>query len=122
MLQEHEKFYAFISLLLSVVGLAVLVVLNPVPDGSGSQRILDAAMGGLLLALGGCANALFRISNSTEQQAIGEATAKAMSERGPLPVEVQNLPGNAVPVEETYPKPPESQSEGITGGATAPKP
>lgn len=97
-LTEHEKFFAFCLLGGSVLALAMLAYFFPPEDGSGAQRIIDAAMGGLLLALGAAANALFRISNATEQQSIAEKTAREIGNNPtPLPVEVQNPPSHPVP-------------------------
>lgn len=96
-LNKHEKFYAFCLLGGSVLVLALMAYFYPPEDGSGAQRIIDAAMGGLLLALGAVCNALFRISNATEQQAIGRETAKALTEQHqPLKTEVTNTQANPV--------------------------
>lgn len=104
MLKDHEKFFAFIMLGGFVFALALMAYFHQIPEGSGSQRIVDAAMGGLLLALGGAANALFRITTSSEQAQIGEATAKAISERGPMETKVTNTPEDPVPTAEERPK------------------
>lgn len=108
MLQEHEKFWAFILLGAGIVGIAVLVIFHPLPDGTGSQRVVDTISGGLLLAFGACANALFRISNSTEQQAIADKTAQSIADRGPVPV--TGPEGGPVAVSETPPAPSEPQN------------
>lgn len=97
MLKEHEKFWAFILLGAGILSIAVLAVFHPLSADSGSLRVVDTISGGLLLAFGGAANALFRISNATEQQAIGEATAKAIEDRG-VPVRNEKDP---LQVEET---------------------
>lgn len=68
MFKEHEKFWAFIALGFSVLFLATLAYFVPPEDQSGAQRIIDAAMGGLLLALGGAAQALFRIREPEERK------------------------------------------------------
>lgn len=100
-LNKHEKFYAFCLLGASVLILALMAYFYPPEDGSGAQRIIDAAMGGLLLALGAAANALFRISNATEQQAIGRETAKALTEQSqPIPTLVTNPITQPVPTTE----------------------
>jgi hypothetical protein len=64
LLKEHEKFWAF-----SLLGFGVLVlVLVAVTLGNDAKdpviRIVDAACGGFLLALGSAANALFRVNSS----------------------------------------------------------
>ena len=81
-MKEHEKFWAFMALIISVMAIAMLAYFRPIEDGSGSQRILDASLGGLLLALGGAANALFRIRESAENE-----------------VKVTNTPSEPVPTE-----------------------
>ena len=100
-LKEHEKFWAFAMLGGSVLLIAMMAYFYPPQDGSGAQRIIDAAMGGLLLALGSAANALFRISNATEQQAIGRETAKAMSERPPMETKIVNTEAQPIPTTES---------------------
>lgn len=59
MLRDHEKFWAFISLGLGVLLLCGAVTFHT-PDKPEAIRIIDAAVGGFLLALGAAANALFR--------------------------------------------------------------
>lgn len=106
-LKEHEKLIAFLFLGFSVLILAILSYFWPPEDKSGAQRIIDSAMGGLLLALGAVCNALFRIANATEQQAIAEKTATAIGvnarSSGPLPVVVDQSQSNPIPVSETEP-------------------
>lgn len=84
MLKEHEKFWAFMALGFGVMALAGAAYVYPPEDGSGAQRIIDAAMGGLLLALGGATNALFRIRDPGENR-----------------MTIENKPSDPVPVEET---------------------
>lgn len=99
-LKEHEKLIAFMFLGFSVLLLALLAYIYPPEDKSGAQRIIDAAMGGLLLALGGAGNALFRISNATEQQNIADKTALAIGQNQQQtvqPVEVVNTSAEPVP-------------------------
>lgn len=86
-MKEHEKLAAFMLLGFAVMLLAVLAIFYPVPDGSGSQRIVDAAMGGLLLALGGASNALFRIRDNEN-------------------VTIDNKPNNPVPTTDLQPAAP----------------
>jgi hypothetical protein len=66
-LKEHEKFWAFLALGFGVLSIAMVSVIWP-PDSEGTQRILDAAMGALSLALGAATNALFRISEKGERE------------------------------------------------------
>lgn len=99
-LKDHEKFWAFLALGFSVLLLAILAIFYPLADGSGSQRILDAAMGGLLLALGGATNALFRLGTTSENAAIGQAAADAINNTTPAQVEVVNQPSDPVPTTE----------------------
>lgn len=82
MFKEHEKFWAFALLGFGVMGLAVLAYFYPPTDGSGAQRIIDAAMGGLLLALGSAAQALFRIREPDERKVQVDQPANE-----PIPVE-----------------------------------
>lgn len=65
-LKEHEKFWAFLTLVLSVMGLASAAIIWPVIH-EGTQRVIDAALGGLLLALGVAGNALFRIREESDK-------------------------------------------------------
>jgi len=58
---EHEKLVAFVLLGAGVMLIALLAYFQPLPDNSQNMRIIDAAMGALTLALGGAANALFKI-------------------------------------------------------------
>lgn len=67
-MKEYEKFWAFMALIVSVMIIAMLAYFRPIEDGSGSQRILDASLGGLLLALGAAANALFRIRDGGDKE------------------------------------------------------
>lgn len=67
MLKEHEKFWAFLALGAGVLAIAGVSVIWP-PANDGTQRILDAAMGALSLALGAATNALFRISEKGEKE------------------------------------------------------
>lgn len=66
-LKEHEKFWSFMALGAGVLTIAVISVAWP-PANDGTQRILDAAMGALSLALGAATNALFRISEKGEKE------------------------------------------------------
>lgn len=59
MLKEHEKFWAFMALLITIAILVLAAQVWP-PEKDTVARIIDAAVGGLMLALGVAANALFR--------------------------------------------------------------
>jgi hypothetical protein len=86
-MKEHEKFFAFVLLGASLVGVATMVYLHPLTDStanSGAIQILNTIVGALTLAFGGVANALFRINDT---------------------VKVSNKPDEPVPVE-----PPSSES------------
>lgn len=101
MLKDHEKFYAFCLLGAGVFALAMMAYFHQIPEGSGSQRIVDAAMGGLLLALGGAANALFRTGGTAERAEIGQAAVQAIRDSNtPMDVNVTNKPNEPVPVDE----------------------
>ena len=81
MLKNNEKFFAFCLLGFGVMLLAVLAYIYPPEDGTGAQRIIDAAMGGMTLALGSAVNALFRIREP------GERTVEIdQPENRPVPV------------------------------------
>lgn len=84
-LKEHEKLFAFLALGFSVLLLATLAYWHPPEDGSGGQRIIDNAMGGLLLALGGAANALFRINDPGEKSVTVDNT-----KNNPVPTKPDN--------------------------------
>lgn len=82
-LREHEKFWAFVILVASVVGLAVLASQMSVPNDTsplavtaytGKLRIIDAVAGGLLTIAGMCAQALFRINQSDRDLASAART------------------------------------------------
>jgi hypothetical protein len=59
MLKEHEKFWAFMALLIAVVLLVIAAQIWP-PEKEIVARVIDAAVAGLMLALGAATNALFR--------------------------------------------------------------
>jgi hypothetical protein len=85
MLRDNEKFFAFLALgaaILIIVGLAVFFP----PADEKVSRILDSAVGGFLLALGGAANALFR---SRSDQAAEALTDKAVDKLPPPTPEAQ---------------------------------
>lgn len=71
MLRDNEKFFAFLSLgaaILIIVGLAVFFP----PADEKVSRILDSAVGGFLLALGGAANALFRSRSDVAAETVAQ--------------------------------------------------
>lgn len=84
-LQKNEKLIAFCLLGAGVLFLASLVMFHT-PENEMALRIVDAAVGGLLLALGGASNALFRSkSDEVAEKAVdklppptGEAAFGAM--------------------------------------------
>lgn len=84
MLKDSEKFLAFMALGAGVLILALLAFFNELPENSANMRIIDAALGGLLLAFGAATNALFRLREGEEKH-----------------VTIDNPPSNPVPVERT---------------------
>ena len=86
MLKENEKLLAFMALGAGVLALALLAFFNELPENSANMRIIDAALGGLLLAFGAATNALFRIREADERS-----------------VTIDNPPSNPVPTEEANP-------------------
>jgi hypothetical protein len=80
MLAEHEKFWAFCLLGFAIVVLTLVMIFFPPPEGS--QRIVDAAVGGLLLAFGAATNALFRSKSETSAS---EDIAKTAIDKLPPP-------------------------------------
>lgn len=80
-LKDHEKLFAFLALATAVMVLALLAYFHPIIN-EGSQRVIDAAMGGLLLALVGAANALFRLREGEENVVKVDQPANQ-----PIPVE-----------------------------------
>jgi len=58
-LKEQEKFWALVILVVAVLILVAVAVLRP-PEKDQVIRIIDAAVGGFLLAIGAATNALFR--------------------------------------------------------------
>lgn len=106
--QFGEKFWAFIVLIISVI--LVLWLANRFSTNAKPEviRIMDSAMGGLLLALGAAANALFRVSQKdTEEAVTARLTAesnKTLTDRvaspGPQDVNVVNPPHDPANVQE----------------------
>ena len=99
--KEHEKFWAFVFLIVAVLALVVLA--STFDKGTTATdlvmqaklRIIDAAITGLLTITGMAAQALFRISSVDQQNAV---TFKRALEKMPEPekpvqsVEVVNTP------------------------------
>lgn|SRR5436190_19955541 len=106
MFKEHEKFIAFALLGASLVGLAVMVYLKPpsqaITDNGGAFAMLNTIVGALVLAFGGAANALFKISSS-EKADIAQQTANAMQSGEPMPTKVVNDKDEAIPTTDTPP-------------------
>ena len=83
--KEHEAFWGFIVLLVSIV---ILVIISALLNGQQSDgvvtqakiRILDSAVSGLIAILGMAAQALFRVSQADKDLA---AAAKATAEKVP---------------------------------------
>ena len=107
MLKEHEKFWAFVLLIFAVIGLAFMASMHT-PEKDSAIRILDAAVGGLLLALGSASQALFRVSSVDK---INAETAKTVAEKAPMapqpvqPVTITQPADQPVPVQEAQPTP-----------------
>ena len=90
-IQAHEKLIAFCFLGASVVALATLVMFKT-PENEMALGIVDAAVGGFLLALGGAANALFRSkSDDAAETALQTAVDKVPPVTGEAAVSPQRL-------------------------------
>ncbi len=108
-LREHEKFWAFILLILAIIGLVVFssFVLesrasNPATDVvfAARLRIIDVAVAGLLTIAGMAAQALFRVSSVDKLSAeTALEAARKLPEpiHPPQPVTVENKPDQPVP-------------------------
>lgn len=89
-MKEHEKFYAWIMLILALLALATMLYLRPIPDStanSGVLQILNMIIGALIGAFGSATAALFR-SNT------------------PATVTVDNSPAEPIPTAPVEPTPP----------------
>lgn len=105
--QFGEKFWAFVILISAVLAVVITAQVWP-PDKDSVVRIMDAAVGGLLLALGAAANALFRVSQKdTEEAVTARLTAETnqkltdkVAPLGPQDVNVVNPPHDPANVQE----------------------
>lgn len=105
--QFGEKFWAFSILIIAVLSVVITAQVWP-PDKDSVVRIMDAAVGGLLLALGAAANALFRVSQKDTEEAvtarITAETNKTLTDKvappGPQEVHVVNPPSDPANVQE----------------------
>jgi len=111
----NEKFLSFMALLGAVLILVWWALSNP-PEKDQVIRLLDGALGGLLLAFGGAANALFRIG-TPEDQKLKAATAEVLTtqardeeRRSPMPVVIDTTNQEAIPTKE--------EDNAPTGGST----
>lgn len=108
-LKEHEKFWAFVFLVVAILGLALLA--STFDKGTvatdlvmqAKLRIIDATIAGLLTITGMAAQALFRVSSVDRQNAA--TFARTMDkvpepEKKPQAVEVVNTPENPANVTE----------------------
>lgn len=96
-LREHEKFWAFCLLGAAVLILVAVAMIWP-PEKDAVVRVVDSAVGGMLLALGAASQALFRTNQADKDNA---AAAKAIAESlptPPQPVQIQQPPEVPVPV------------------------
>lgn len=107
MSREHQKFYAFIGLMLCILGMALISIFVSAVDKNGQATdptvlqaklaILNMAMGGLVAGFGAAAQAFFRHSQVDADNA---AASKAMAESlpsVPQPVVVTNVASDPVP-------------------------
>lgn len=123
-LKEHEKFWAFIFLVIIIVALVTVGVffLNSDSDSPATDvvfnsklRIIDASVGGLLTIAGMAAQALFRVSSVDRLSAETalEAARKLPDPPKPEPQEVKvvNPPSDPANVQETPAEPAADDSE-----------
>lgn len=100
MMRDHEKFIAFCLLGGALVGLSCMVYLKPpspaITENGAAFAMLNTIIGALVLAFGGAANALFKIT-SAERKEIGEATALELRKGPPMQTEVVNTEDKPVP-------------------------
>ena len=110
-LRDHEKFWAFIFLVIAVVTLVFLA--SSFGRGStaadvvmqGKLRIIDAAITGLLTITGMAAQALFRI-NSTDK--LAAETALENAKKAPAatqPVTIEQPANQPVPTKDVTEEP-----------------
>lgn len=96
MMKDNEKFFAFMALGGGVLILALLAFFNELPENSANMRIIDGALGGLLLAFGAATNALFRIRDNEPTQDVNITNPKS----DPVPVERTVLDTGELPESE----------------------
>lgn len=114
--REHEKFWAFIFLIITIVLLVYLASTFDKDTRSATDlvmqaklRIIDAAITGLLTITGMAAQALFRISSVDKQNAVTFQKALDKMPEGPKPgdppaeVKVVNTAEEPANVTEAHP-------------------
>lgn len=69
MFKEHEKFWAFLFLGAGLLVLAIVAIAFPT-ENETSKQVITGACGALSLALGAATNALFRIKEQSELDAV----------------------------------------------------
>ncbi len=107
--REHEKFWAFIFLILTIIALVYLA--STFDRGATATdlvmqaklRIIDSAIAGLLTITGMAAQALFRISSTDRANTVAFAKALDKMPEAPKQVEVVNTPDNPANVTEAHP-------------------
>ncbi len=110
--REHEKFWAFVMLILTIVGLVYLA--STFDRGATATdlvmqaklRIIDSAIAGLLTITGMAAQALFRISATDQKNAVAFTKALEKMPEAPKQVEVVNSAENPANVTEAHPAAP----------------
>lgn len=111
LLREHEKFWSFIFLIITIVGLVWLASTFDQRATTAATdlviqaklRIIDAAITGLLTITGMAAQALFRISSTDQKNAVTFARALDKLPEEPKKVIVDNPPEKPANVTETQP-------------------
>lgn len=103
MLREHEKFWAFMALGLGVLLLVVLALWLGSSAKEPVIRIIDAAVGGFLLAFGSATNALFRIGSPGDERIKEVAAEQMQASLPPRPVTIEQPADEPVPVTDTPP-------------------
>lgn len=104
-LKDHEKFWAFLVLIFSIVSLVILA--STFNSGTaadvvaqGKLRIIDMAVAGLIAIAGMTAQALFRPgATAQENREAGQAVADAMAKNEPISATIINPPSSPIPAE-----------------------
>jgi hypothetical protein len=117
--REHEKFWAFVCLIVTIVGLVYLA--STFDRGATATdlvmqaklRIIDSAIAGLLTITGMAAQALFRVSSTDKQNAVTFAKALDQMPAPPKEVTVVNPPDNPANVTEAHHDAPPASDAGI---------